>query len=197
MAARSIGIASGLLGLAMTLACSHNRASCDVRTDQAAITAYKQATGKDHDARCIVHSSTFPGLVVMGTFADDRGCIGEGVLVGCQWNPKDAARQAMATSGWATADAAKKQMLALAWLSEITQTSVVASDPGGFAKVNKEWTPITATPGEDGSLTLELWERAPSGMLPINDYTRVKITFSANGTPGTAQVLDQAEVPMG
>jgi len=108
-----------VVAAAWLIACGSSASECDLSTEAGIAAAFKRATGKEvsKDHSCMQASTTFKGLVVTGIFADDRGCIGQGILVGCQISPPGFEAAAMAKAGWA--DLAARQDLALAWLTEI------------------------------------------------------------------------------
>src|SRR5262245_15865373 len=118
-------------------------ADCDTSTDDGVTAAYTKATGKTlpKEHRCATRSKTFPGLVRIGMFAHDRGCIPQGILVGCAMNPTGFAAAAMAKAGWDKADLAKRKELASAWLTEIDDFSIVSTKPDKFPKA---FTPVGA-----------------------------------------------------
>ena len=180
--------------LLVTLSSCSGHADCDLRTDQGLAAAYQRATGhplpKDH--ACIQRSETFPGLVRLGTFAMDRGCITEGILVGCALSPPGFDAAAMQRAGWKTANATRRQQLALAWLREIDAVAFQdATDlPGG-----KHLTPVAVTSTRDG-LVLEGWVEEPAGMTPESNYDKIRVTFAADGTHKPVATLDHLTVPM-
>ena len=179
-------------------ACSSSTSStpssseCDLSTDTGIDAAYNKATGKELPKRdrCVDRSQTFRDVVRIGMFANDRGCIPQGLLVGCDWNPPNLATAIMAKAGWARADAARRKELAIAWLAEIDGTNIVTTKP---TKFSKEFTPPTVT--ADGSgLALEVWSVEPAGMEPITRYHKQRVRFGADGTPDAGQEIDKLEV---
>lgn len=183
-----------IAALLVTLTSCSGHADCDVRTDQGLATAYQRATGRPlpKDGACVRRSETFPGLVRIGIFAMDRGCIPQGVLVGCAVSPPGFDAAAMKKAGWQTANAARRQQLALAWLREIEDTGFQdATDlPGG-----KHLTAVAVTPTHDG-LVIEGWVEEPAGMTPEANYDKLRVTFAADGTHAPIAQLDHLTVPM-
>lgn len=179
-------------------ACTHPvpaRASCDVSTDDAVAAVYQRATGKElrKEWRCIRRSSTFPGLVAIGLFANDRGCMWQGVLADCRMDPAGYAARAMAKAGWGKADLGKKKALALAWLAEIDDVRLEPAAPAGFA--GRTFTPPTAT-ADGAGLRIEGWQAFSAGMLPQTTFTKLRVVFAADGTHSAPVTLDQVTVPM-
>ncbi|HTR50219.1 MAG TPA: hypothetical protein VMJ10_05885 [Kofleriaceae bacterium] len=168
------------LAFALVLAASSAHADsprCDVSTDAGIDAAYKAATGHEmstYGGRCVERSETFKGLIVVGSFASDLGCRWEGVLNGCKWNDRGAPRAAMAAAGWAKANAAKRQELALAWLREIDQVRV-------------EDEKVTA---DKDKVTIEYYEHGPVGMTPTPPPRyHYRVVFGADGTHGAITSL--------
>jgi len=179
----------------VSLACvSSASADCDLSTDAGIAAAYKKATGKtmSKDNGCVHKSSTFSGLVWVGSFVNDFGCRPEGVLVGCALSPSGFAAKAMARAGWAKADLATRKKLALAWLKEIDDLSIVESKPDKFPK---PFTAPTAT-AKGKATVIELWLVAPPGMQPIAYYSRARFTFAEDGTHGDSEAVENLEVPL-
>lgn len=169
-------------------------ANCDLSQKDNVPAAYEVATGKSlpADSSCVRPSSTFPGLVWIGHFANDRGCIGEGVLVGCQLSPQGFASKAMTRAGWAKADLATRKQLALAWLREIDDLSPVETKPEQFPK---PFTPPTATM-RGKTTVIDLWTVSPPGMRPVDYYHHIAFSFGDDGTHAGAVTIEDLEVPM-
>jgi hypothetical protein len=186
-----------LVVMVMCAACSSSTSStsstdCDLSTDSGVDAAYKKATGKElpKNNRCVDRSQTFPNVARIGMFADDRGCIPQGLLVGCEMNPPKFDATALAAAGWAKADLAKRQKLAEAWLSEIEGYTMVGSKPPRFPK---DFAPPAAH--ADGPNTvLEFWTVEPAGMEPVMRYHKSRVVFTADGTSDKAEELDKAEI---
>lgn len=166
---------------------------CDTSKEANVRAAYKQATGKElpKNGGCVRASETFPGLVWIGSFASDRGCMGTGVLVGCEMSPKGFEAKAMAKAGWAKADQAGKEKLAFAWLREIDDDSVIAEQP---AKFKGTFTAPSLKVNKDGSATAEFWTQDPVGMQPISTYRHQQIVFAADGTHGARKELEKVDI---
>jgi hypothetical protein len=167
-------------------------ADCDLSRPENIPAAYKRATGKQlpTDSGCVRSSSTFPGLVWVGHFANDRGCIGEGVLVGCALNPPGFAARAMARAGWKQADLATRKRLALAWLREIDGLSLVETKPDDFPK---PFAAATATT-RGKSTVVAVWTIDPAGMTPVDHYHHITIAFGDDGAHGAAKTIEDVDV---
>jgi len=168
------------LACALVLAASAAHADspkCDMSTDAGIDAAFKAATGHEmsrYGGRCVQRSETFKGLIVVGSFASDRGCIWMGMFDGCKWDAPGAPKAAMAAAGWAKADAAKRQELALAWLREIDQIRV-------------EDEKVTA---DHDKLVIEYFETGEVGMTPAKPPRyHMRVVFAADGTHGAIKTL--------
>ena len=170
-------------------------ADCDVSTDAGIDAAYQKATGNalPHEHRCVRRAQTFPDVVTIGHFAYDRGCRWSEVLVGCKLSPSGYAAAAMAKAGWTKADAAKKQSLALAWLREVDDRALIEGNDGMIASA--KITALVATPARDGTLRLEGWVREPPGMRRGTAFTKIRVTFAADGSHDKIDVIDNEFVP--
>ena len=173
-------------------ACKSASSDCDLSTQAGIAAAFKKATGKDvpKDNSCMQPSTTFKGLVVTGMFANDRGCIGQGILVGCQINPPGFEAAAMAKAGWGNADLATRQKLAVAWLQEIDDLQIVETKPNKFPK---EFSPVSAT-ADGNTVVVELWTIDPAGMQPVQVYRKHKVVFAADGNHGPMSEIDRIDV---
>ena len=183
-----------LFGVLAVAAIKLAAADCDTSTEAGIAAAYKKATGnevsKDHN--CLRRSRTFKGLVWTGEFAYDRGCMGQGVLVGCALNPPGYDKAAMSKAGWDKADLAGRNKLAVAWLTEIDNLSVVDRKPDKFTK---PFAPAAAT-ADGNKLVVEVWTVDPPGMAPTTYYHKNKIVFEADGSHGEIAETDRFEIPI-
>jgi hypothetical protein len=175
-------------------ACVAHADSCDTSSDDAAKKAYTAATGKPAP-RCFERSTTFAGLVTVGGFANDRGCMWHGILYECRWNPSGVAAKVMARAGWAKASDARRGELARAWIREVEHLNIVEDQPERWDKGGKPWVAPSAT--REGERTrVRFWQRHPSGMLPQSDYSLLEIVFDASGVAGQAQQLDEVTIKL-
>jgi hypothetical protein len=126
-------------------------------------------------AACVKQPKSFPDVVMVGKSGGERGCRYT-VLYQCKKAPKDFARRAMKTAGWDTADAATKETLALAWLTEVQGVVVTSIAGEGLppAQARKIGAP-TSTVDKHGALTLQYWTAEPGY------YRRHKASFDRHG----------------
>jgi len=123
-------------------------------------------------------------------FANDRGCIGQGILVGCQIDPPGYEAAAMAKAGWATANLAARQNLAVAWITEIDDLQIIQTKPEKFPK---EFSPVSAK-AEGNTVVIEFWTVDPAGMEPVQVFRKHKVVFGADGRAGQSSETDRVDV---
>ena len=178
------------VALLVLVACHHGGAAtrCDTSTDDGVRAAYKKATGKDlppkSDYQCIEHASSFPAVVKIGSFADDRGCMWEGVLYGCAFsNAADLQAQVLADAGWATADQAGKERLVRDYWSGVYD--VFFTDSG-----DPRITAPAFTWAADGSATFDYWSQENRGMLPGSHYEHHRDAIPATGAHADGTLVE-------
>lgn len=144
------------------------------RDDRAAVReAVKAATGEDlGDDVCAVWPASFPGVVVVGGFAHDAGCMYEGAFLGRTWHgrgSKPVTAAALRAAGWAEADSDTRQRLAGAWVREVEQAfggSFVATSTTAFTFDD---TPTFEAPHvsttESNGVVVSGWVQETAGMV--------------------------------
>ncbi|HEY1558793.1 MAG TPA: hypothetical protein VGF94_28415 [Kofleriaceae bacterium] len=117
----------------------------------------------------------FKKVVLVGSFANDRGCMAEGYFAdGVYVADRGKSAPALAASGWS--DAKKRGDLAVAWAKEMTGDSF-AGDPKAVA-------------GKDGSVVVTGWVNDPVGMIPEQHSEQLEFRFTPAGDV-TTKVLAQ------
>lgn len=160
------------------------------RSSAAVREAVKAATGEDLGADlCTVFPSTFPRVIVVGGFADDRGCMYEGMFVDRTWYGRGGERPSRAvlgTAGWADADAETRQKLARAWVHEVSNAfggSFVAETTTAFSFGDTpDFEPPRVSATEDGSVIVSGWIEEPSGMVWESAYHFVEYRFGPDAS---------------
>jgi hypothetical protein len=137
-----------------------------------------RAGGDDH---CTHGLDGFPGVTLIGHFANDFGCMTEGYKVdGVVVAKRENASKALAKAGWS--DLKKREALALAWASRALDERPLISDPPPTSKLQK-----------DGSVVVEGFRRPRVGMRPPSAGTRdehLRVTFSSSGDATVERVND-------
>ncbi len=151
------------------------RGAC--RTDDEVRAAYAKATGRQLGGRdhpgCIERAVHFPGIVFVGDFAHDRGCMGQAALIDCAVARLDPAA-VLARAGWAKARPELREKIALDYLREIAFV--------WDGSISDQPKPPSVTREPDGGITIDLWLTAPSGMQRGVTRHHHEYRFSASGT---------------
>ena len=159
--------------------------------DRAAVVkASEEATGREPDEHdCVAWPASFPRVVVLGTFAHDRGCAGEALFVDRKFYATDGEVAGLATRDFASATGEQKQALARGWVEEVAQefSSRFLSEPSAafeFPGVPKFAAPKLAD-GPDGGVVVSGWEKDPPGMVDEDAYNFVTYSFTTGGRMST------------
>jgi hypothetical protein len=181
-----------MLVLMTAAACGRGR--CDTSSDDGVRAIYHRATGRDLPSdkqwRCIDRVDEFPGVVKVGSFAQDRGCRYEGVVYGCSFgSTKDVQAKVLAGAGWAKADAKKRGDLAQRWLEGIEDVRMLTSADPAFAAAQKTFAAPEMVPAADGGLTWRYWT-STSGMKRGAHYYHYETSFKPDGSPGEDKQLE-------
>lgn len=159
--------------------------------DRAAVVkAWEEATGRKPDEHdCVAWAASFPRVVVVGSFAHDRGCDVDGLFVDRKFHAADGEVAGLATRDFAGATGEQKQALARSWVEEVAQTftSGFLSEPSAafeFTRVPKFVAPQVAA-GPDGGVVVRGWEREPPGMVDQDAFNYVIYSFTTEGRMST------------
>ncbi|MCB0479099.1 MAG: hypothetical protein KDC84_13100 [Crocinitomicaceae bacterium] len=128
---------------------------------------------------CVNVSSTFKHVAAVGSFASDRGCMGESYyFAGDFISLKELTPRALEYYGWK--EASKREDLALKWVTKVVTVweSEVNSMPEGFSE-SSFFKPTVWT--ENNQVKVKLWIQEPAGMLNQSDYYAAEYTFSESG----------------
>lgn len=187
----------GLLGASPLVGCKRAPA-CDVSSNDAVRALYRKLSSEELDAKheCIERSAVFPGLVRVGHFAHDRGCRYRQVIVNCQLDPPDVGRQVLASAGWAKADLAKRQQLALAWLAEGEDEGVLHTQPAQWP-MGKAFTAPQSSATDDGGLLLRYWQGKHRGKTRTTSFRSMEVRFQKDGSHSPPQEGETVDVELG
>ena len=152
--------------------------------------AYRAAMGRDlgEEVDCVQWPEAFAHVVLVGTFAHDRGCMLEGFFIDRTWydgRRSDAVADGLATVGWADAAIDEREVLARAWIDSVThafdgqfvreeQTAFVFEDTPAFE-------PVQVKALEDGGVLVSGWVSLPSGMVWESAYHFMEYRFDRQG----------------
>lgn len=197
------------LVISLCLACAKTGAAQDTKTSEGDATAkvpsgepfarddrdavrqaIQEATGRDPgDDACIQWPPSFPRLVVVGTFAHDRGCMYEGLFVDRTWYAGRDAKADVAglsTVGWAKADIEQRQKIARDWVREVAQAfdgRFVEKPTTAFAfDDTPDFEPVHVRPTKVMGVVVDGWVAEPSGMVFEEAYRFVEYRFGPDAT---------------
>ena len=164
------------------------------------IALYEKHSGesiKDPNDFCTEKANSFKGVVSLGWFAHDRGCMGDEILVGTEIGKReDMTVKALELNGWKEKD--KQQDLALNWSKEVILSWESALDSSNedceLASTPTFEAPKSVKNGTGWQVTL--WVQRPSGMIPQTSYYQLQIDFEASGKVSTQKKVNSFVVKM-
>jgi hypothetical protein len=174
----------------------------DLSTDGGVNQAREAMLGKklsNYGKGCIKRPSELPEIIMVGTFAHDRGCMPEGAFVKKYFlsaREENLSRAALKSLGWQKAGSEKREELALKW----TRFGLLAFGGYPLLEANDDFdgrkfhAPQTAA-GEDKNATVTLWIQLPIGMRCQTNYQRVSFIFTADGSLQERKSIDSFTVP--
>ncbi len=135
---------------------------------------------------CVQRAADFPGVILVGSFANDRGCMPDLVILDCKRRDGPLpASLILNRAGWGGADADRRETLALRYLRQVATVfdGTIADTPDP---------PKTET-NADGQVTVEVWIDRPAGMRAGRVADRVRYSFRSDGrvTSETIGHLDE------
>ncbi len=135
----------------------------------------------DDDDSCVSWPKSFPGVVLLGSFAHDRGCMRTGAVLDCKTYVKDwpDAASVLARAGWADANADSRVAIAERYIEE------VATEYGGSTARDPARPKYTA---RGGGVVADVWVDRPSGMRRGRVTDLYRYTFTKAGTVNAKRV---------
>lgn len=94
--------------------------------------AFKAATGEpldDGGRHCVRRAVHFPGVVAIGGFANDHGCVAMGTMVDCAYHEAIDGAAILARAGWKRANAAAREQIARDYVAEVGLVWNMSGDP--------------------------------------------------------------------
>lgn len=189
------------LGLVLLAGLASGARALDVTDREAVIAAYNAQSGWDAapEDLCIVTNPGFPDVAVVGTFAHDRGCAVELVLVGDAWLPATAAASpALLAQGWQASDPDTRAALAMDWVDfAVFPFHGIVYQPGEEFSGDgaPAFEPPSAVADESGGVVVTAWVQEPPGMLPEALFKLWELTFDAGAKQVRTRVLADWRVP--
>lgn len=202
---KGFGIYLSLIFMLVFSACAGGQdfSRYDLSTDEGVNEAREAILGKklsNYGRGCIKRPAELPEIIMVGTFAHDRGCMLEGAFVKKYFyssrGEENISRAALESLGWQKADSARREDLALKW----TRFGLLAF--GGYPIIEADedfggrdfQAPQSAT-DEDKNVTVTLWTRLPAGMRCETNYQRLSFIFAADGSLKERKNLDSFTLP--
>jgi hypothetical protein len=149
--------------------------ACDDDTGLSNYLTSARGRGLPDKHGCVTRMPLFPGVVMVGDFAYDRGCMGAEWVVDCKLvSPGPTSAKLLARAGWAHASGEQRIELASEWLGEfgLGYSGSISSDPD-----KPVW---TLQP--DQGIEAVLWVAEPSGMRPGREMDKIRFHFAPNGS---------------
>lgn len=168
----------------------------DLSTD-AGITAAREAfTGRKLDQRslnCVRRGKTLP-VIAVGTFAFDLGCRFEGVFAKSRYfktGEGQTWKDALDLVGWRTANATKREKLALAWVKESWLAFVRVLDEKNDDFQDHSFQPPGVITNQDGDVIVTLWTNPRGrGRVKRGNYQLREYKFAKSGAFVSATTRD-------
>lgn len=124
---------------------------------------------------CVTRAPLFPGVIMLGDFAYDRGCRGATFVVDCKLveQPPSSA-ELLARAGWAKASGEQRIELAKVYVDQfaIGYSGSVTHEPD-----QPQWTVL-----DDGGVEGVIWVAEPAGKRPGVDKDQLRFSFAADGS---------------
>lgn len=160
--------------------------ACDTKAGLSAALVAARGSGLDDEHGCMTRVALFPGVVMLGSFAYDRGCMDPEWVVDCKLvEQAPSATDLLARAGWAKATPAQRLVLAQEYMAQFG-----LAWSGSIA-----WTPDapvwTNTP--DGGVEGVVWIAEPSGMQPGRELDKMRLVFAADGALTRTQLEHRSE----
>ena len=125
--------------------------------------------------RCVRAAETFPGLLMVGSFAYDRGCMLRGYVWDCAFHDgMPPSRVVLESVEWHKTRGNAKKQLALAYVHEVHLLF--------RGTVSDEPTPPRVTLTRNGGAIVTVWLQDPPGRRPGWRRRLLEVTLAKDGT---------------
>lgn len=155
-----------------------------LETDEQILKALNDETGSDFEKRdvCIVRSSRFNDLILIGYFAYDRGCAGASCFYRGELKETVAiAKTVLTDHGWS--DQSKRLDMVKDFMLELSGAweSIVKEEHEDFIAESQQWIEPQSDMVE-GKYVATAWIRQEAGMRKARSYYKVQYVFEKDGT---------------
>ncbi|MFV8751642.1 toxin-antitoxin system YwqK family antitoxin [Nannocystaceae bacterium ST9] len=148
--------------------------ACDEDSGLSTMLLTARGRGLPDEHACVDRSPLFPGVIRVGDFAYDRGCMSEALVVDCQLrDPKPGAPELLGRAGWARATPEQRIVIAQEYLDELE-----IGDSGSISSTPDEpvWTSLA-----DGGVEAVVWVAEPAGMRRGRELDKLRFRFASDG----------------
>ncbi|HEX8369964.1 MAG TPA: hypothetical protein VF604_15565 [Pyrinomonadaceae bacterium] len=200
---KACGIYLSLIFMLLFSACAEGQdfSRYDLSTDDGVNAARAAKLGKKlpgYSKGCIKRPKELPEIILVGTFAHDRGCMSEGAFVKKYFlsRQENLSEKALESLGWRKAGSTRREEIALKW----TQFGLLAFGGYPMVKANEDFdgrefhAPESLT-GEQGVVGVVLWTRRPAGMRCETGYERLSFIFAEDGSLQERKSIDNFTIP--
>lgn len=154
-------------------------------TDEEVQAAFEAATGgKWHEDDCIGRTEV-KDVILVGSFAHDRGCDTEGAFVGGEWITNEVLlKEGLGRVGWGEMSADERPAFALKWIERVLfhwGGDVVNESTKAF---EFDDTPAFAAPKAEvqgDEVVATMWVVEPPGMQDIDAFNQLEVRIGADG----------------
>ncbi|MFZ5554563.1 MAG: hypothetical protein ACOZCO_15695 [Bacteroidota bacterium] len=167
----------------------------DLSTDEAVVKEVNKGRENtiEKEDICIERPEAFKDLILVGFFADDRGCMFETAFYKNEKiDVEKASSQILIDNGWEKRE--NKADLALEWVTNVSALweTVVSERPEYFDTTGEH---VFSAPEiqlqENGGVIIKTWIKEPAGMAPEDEYYLLRIDFSDKGKIMNSEVVDR------
>lgn len=157
-----------------------------VATDKAVAKAIKEATGQGFGEECIHRPEALADVVVVGSFASDRGCMPIGAFVKGQWlRTKALLESGLSTYGWQSMSPKEQDTLATLWIEEVILTYrgsrfLTKAEPAFEFPDTPAFLPLQSQ-RVNSEVAVGGWTARPSGMINESSYLYSEYAIATNG----------------
>jgi hypothetical protein len=154
-----------------------------LETDEQILAALNDETGNDMDKKdvCIIRSTKFNDLILIGYFAYDRGCAGNDCFYKGNFKGiSDISKAVMVDHGWS--DESKRLDLVKEFMLDVSGAweTVALEEHEDFVVENQEWVEPQSEIVDD-TYVASAWIRQGAGMRKARSYYKVKYIFEKDG----------------
>jgi antitoxin component YwqK of YwqJK toxin-antitoxin module len=149
--------------------------ACDDDAGLSNYLASARGRGLPDEHACVTRMPLFPGVVMIGDFAYDRGCMGTEWVIDCKLaSPAPTAADLLARAGWAHATGDQRITIAMEYLREfgLGNNGSIGWDPD-----KPKWTVLP-----DQSVEGVVWVATPAGMRQGSEMDKIRFTFAPDGS---------------